>query len=384
MVAHTRLDCALGSAGQMRMAVLQARHFAEHRSAFGRRLIEQPLMRNTLADLCLESEASSALAFLVVDAFGRSPQLARVLTPVAKYFVCKRAPSVVVEALECLGGPGYVDDAGNMLPRLYRDSPLNSIWEGCGNIQALDVLRAFATSGKGKDASLLPPLAELLHSASGHDALYDQFVATALAQVGAIAHALALESHASPSGSFQPSDALQFGARSLTLSLALALQAVSLFKFAPQLFPLYCSSRLSTAPSRTIVFGTLGPSMDDSISLLLHRADARLFSTITSPAFPPISPSSSSSSSCSSPDGVCVAAPPSESSPPADNDPVWQLFQSFDSNHDGLLSAEELRAGMVTLGESFTDDEISAALKEADLDGNQYIDFEEFKRMMGL
>ncbi|HSR28059.1 MAG TPA: acyl-CoA dehydrogenase family protein, partial [Actinomycetes bacterium] len=148
MVNHTRLDCVVGSAALMRQAVAQATHHAAHRSAFGRRLADQPLMENVLADLAVESEAATMLAMRVAGAFDRAPAdpaeaaLRRLVTAVAKYWVCKRAPAVAAEALECLGGNGYVEESG--LPRLYREAPLNSIWEGAGNINSLDVLRVLA------------------------------------------------------------------------------------------------------------------------------------------------------------------------------------------------------------------------------------------------
>lgn len=145
MVALTRIDCALGAAAEMRMALAQAAHHARHRRAFGRRLIEQPLMRAVLADLALEWMAALALALCVARARERSAtdpgeaRIARLGIPVAKYWLCKRAPAFVNEAQECLGGAGYVEES--LLARLYREAPLNSIWEGCGNIQCLDVLR---------------------------------------------------------------------------------------------------------------------------------------------------------------------------------------------------------------------------------------------------
>src|SRR5712691_9510538 len=141
MVNHTRLDCVLGSASGMRAAVEQATWHTAHRAAFGNTLIDQPLMRNVLADLCLESEAATVLMMRLARAFDAGEHgFARLATAVAKYWVCKRGPAVVNEALECLGGNGYVEEC--VLPRLYREAPLNSIWEGSGNVIALDVLRA--------------------------------------------------------------------------------------------------------------------------------------------------------------------------------------------------------------------------------------------------
>jgi putative acyl-CoA dehydrogenase len=156
MVMLTRQDCIIGSASIMRQALVQAVHHARHRQAFGKRLAEQALMRNVLADLALESEASTALAFRVtraVDASARDAgerALARIVTAAGKYWVCKRCPPFVNEAQECLGGAGYVEESS--LPRLYRQAPLNSIWEGSGNIQCLDVLRALRKEPESRDA----------------------------------------------------------------------------------------------------------------------------------------------------------------------------------------------------------------------------------------
>ncbi len=156
MVSMTRLDCMTGSASTMRQALAQAIHHARHREAFGKRLIEQPLMVNVLADLALESEAAMMLSMRVSRAIDeaaddeQSALLARIGTAVGKYWICKRTPAMVNEAQECLGGAGYVEEG--ILPRLYREAPLNSIWEGCGNIQCLDVLRAMARSQGSLDA----------------------------------------------------------------------------------------------------------------------------------------------------------------------------------------------------------------------------------------
>nr|WP_158987093.1 acyl-CoA dehydrogenase family protein [Lysobacter panacisoli] len=146
MVMLTRLDCMLGAAAEMRMALAQALHHTHHRIAFGKRLSDHALMRNVLADLAVEAEAAIVFAMRVARAVDRAPYdsqeaaFARIATAIGKYWVCKRAPGFVNEAQECLGGAGYVEDS--MLPRLYRQAPLNSIWEGSGNIQCLDVLRA--------------------------------------------------------------------------------------------------------------------------------------------------------------------------------------------------------------------------------------------------
>jgi putative acyl-CoA dehydrogenase len=153
MVVHTRLDCVLGSAAIMRRAVAEATHHAAHRAAFGRLLAEQPLMQNVLADLCVESEAATATALRLARAFdeGDGP-FRRLATAVAKFWVCKRTPPLVAEALECLGGNGFVEES--QLPRLFRESPLNSIWEGSGNVNALDVLRALGREPETAEAFL--------------------------------------------------------------------------------------------------------------------------------------------------------------------------------------------------------------------------------------
>jgi putative acyl-CoA dehydrogenase len=156
MVNHTRLDCILGSAALMRQAVAQATHHARHRRAFGAALSEQPLMQNVLADLALESEAATAFVLRLAracDMSGHDPheaQVKRLGTALGKYWICKRTPTHVAEALECLGGNGYVEES--IMPRLYRESPLNSIWEGAGNVNALDALRALRRQPETIDA----------------------------------------------------------------------------------------------------------------------------------------------------------------------------------------------------------------------------------------
>ena len=140
MVVHTRLDCVLGSTALQREAVAQATHHCAHRAAFGKLLADPPLMQNVLADLCVESEAATISALRLARAFDEDDDFRRVATAVLKYWICKRTPAVVGEALECLGGNGFVEESG--LPRLYRESPLNAIWEGSSNVQCLDVLRA--------------------------------------------------------------------------------------------------------------------------------------------------------------------------------------------------------------------------------------------------
>jgi len=153
MVGHTRLDCVIGTAAGMRWGVANATWHAAYRRAFGKRLADQPLMGNVLADLCIESEAATALAMRLARAYDeashdeRARDLKRLATAVGKYWVCKRGPGHAFEALECLGGNGYVEESG--MPRLYREMPLSSIWEGSGNVMALDVLRALSRGAGG-------------------------------------------------------------------------------------------------------------------------------------------------------------------------------------------------------------------------------------------
>ena len=170
MVSMTRLDCVLGSASLIRAALTEAAHHVAHRSAFGAVLVEQPLMQTVIADLALESEAATSLALRLAGAVDRGElPLLRLALPAAKYLVCKRAPAVVAEALECLGGNGFVEDSG--MPRLYREAPLNSIWEGSGNVTALDVLRAVTREPESVEAVLAE-----LDAAAGVDTWFDRAV----------------------------------------------------------------------------------------------------------------------------------------------------------------------------------------------------------------
>ena len=170
MVSMTRLDCVLGSAALTRAALTEAAHHVRYRSAFGARLADQPLMQTVIGDLALESEAATALAMRLAGAVDRGERaLLRLALPASKYLVCKRAPTVVAEALECLGGNGYVEDSG--LPRLYREAPLNSIWEGSGNVTALDVLRAVSREPDSVDAVLAE-----VDAAAGTDTWFDRGV----------------------------------------------------------------------------------------------------------------------------------------------------------------------------------------------------------------
>ncbi|MDE1174523.1 MAG: isovaleryl-CoA dehydrogenase [Parvibaculaceae bacterium] len=173
MATYTRLDCAVASAGMMRQAVSQAIHHCAYRSVFQKHLIDQPLMTNVLADLALEAEAAAALSFRVARAFDRAGKseteaaFRRIMTPVAKYWVCKRAPNLAYEAMECLGGNGYVEEG--VAGRIYREMPVNAIWEGSGNVMCLDVLRAL-----GREPEALEILFAEFGAVRGENAHYDR------------------------------------------------------------------------------------------------------------------------------------------------------------------------------------------------------------------
>ncbi len=236
MVAATRLDCVLGSAATMRAALTRAVHHARHRSAFGAVLVDQPLMRAVLADLAVESEAATLLGIRLAHAVdeGESAFL-RLAVAAAKFWVCKRTPPMVAEALECLGGNGYVEENG--LARLYREAPLNSIWEGSGNVNALDVLRAV-----GREPLAVEALDQELSPARGLDRRVDAAVDRTLTAMQAVAAA-------------DPVDA-QLGARRLVQDLAVTLQAALVVQHSPAVVAeTFLASRLGAADGR--VFGTL-------------------------------------------------------------------------------------------------------------------------------
>ena len=254
----TRLDCALGSAGLMRGAVALALHHCAQRKAFGKRLIEQPLMQNVLADLALESEAATALALRLARAIDRQDDpfealMRRVLTPVAKFWVCKRGSALAQEAMECLGGNGYVEEHGEgVMARIYREMPLNSIWEGAGNIMALDLLRALRKRA-GRNADAVQALEAELAPARGASPLLDRFVDTLFARFN----------DAADGGGDE------FGARRLAQEVALAVQASLLRRHAPDfVFDAFCRSRLAAGGPQ--VFGAL-PS-DLAFEPILQRA----------------------------------------------------------------------------------------------------------------
>ncbi len=249
MVAQTRLDCILGSAGLMRQALVQAMHHAKHREAFGKLLIDQPLMRNVLADLAVESEAAVAYGMRVARAFDQSEGdqherlVARLATPIGKYWICKRTPPHVNECQECMGGAGYVEEF--IMPRLYRQAPLNSIWEGSGNVQCLDVLRAMQRSPDTVEAYFAE-----LGSASGSNKHLDKFV-----------HALQHE--------VMNAEDAQLRARRVVEKMALALQGALLVKSGnAAVADAFCASRL--AGDGGLAFGTLPPGLD--LAPILERA----------------------------------------------------------------------------------------------------------------
>ncbi|MEU2559983.1 acyl-CoA dehydrogenase family protein [Streptomyces longispororuber] len=239
MVAATRLDCVIGSAALMRQAVAQAVHHASYREAFGGRLVDKPLMRNVLADLALESEAATTLALRLAAAYDdggeREQAFLRLAVPAAKYWVTKRCTPLVAEALECLGGNGYVEDSG--MPRLLRESPLNSIWEGSGNVQALDVLRALQREPLALNAFL-----EEVGAARGADHRLDAAIKDLLTELADLAGAEAR-------------------ARRFVERMALVLQGSLLVRYAPpQVADAFCASRLGG--DWGAAFGTLPHSLD--------------------------------------------------------------------------------------------------------------------------
>jgi putative acyl-CoA dehydrogenase len=245
MVNHTRLDCVLGSTGLMRAAVAQALHHTAHRSAFGKLLTDQPLMQNVLADLCIDSEAATVTAMRLARAYDEGDDLFRRLaTAVSKYWVCKSAPWAVGEALECLGGNGYVEESG--MPRLYREAPLNSIWEGSGNVNSLDVLRAMAKTPESIEAFWAE-----VELAAGADPRLDAFVAGA-------------------KGDFQDFQTIEYRARRVVERMALALQGSLLVRHAPPaVADAFCASRLGGDHGRS--YGTLPPGVDVESIVERHR-----------------------------------------------------------------------------------------------------------------
>jgi putative acyl-CoA dehydrogenase len=253
MVNCTRLDCVIGSASGMRAAVTHALHHARHRAAFGSALVDQPLMRNVLADLALESEAATVLMTRLAGAMDRSMRgdeaetaFRRLGVAVGKFWVTKRQPVHAAEALECLGGNGYVEESG--MPRLFRDSPLNSIWEGSGNVAALDVLRAMARAPESLEAFLGE-----VGAAAGADDRFDAALKRLRQSLGDL-------------------DEAQYRARSVVELMALTLQASLLLRYSPSpVAEAFTRSRLGGEWGQ--VFGTLPRGVDTG--LILDRARPR-------------------------------------------------------------------------------------------------------------
>ena len=252
MVNHTRLDCVIGAATGYRAGVVQALNHAAQRAAFGKDLIEQPLMRNVLADLAVESEASTVAALRLARAYDEvaagdedAANFRRIANAVLKYWMCKRQPAHAVECLECLGGNGYVEESG--LPRLYREAPLASIWEGSGNVQCLDVLRAMVKSPASVDAFF----AEVMEGAGAEPKL-DAYVAALRDEI--------------------PGDVetIELRARRIVERMAVALQASLLVRYGDQsVADAFCASRLSGDWGQA--FGTLPAGTDFGRIVERHR-----------------------------------------------------------------------------------------------------------------
>jgi len=259
----TRLDCALGTAGLMRGAVALALHHCAQRHAFGKPLASQPLMRNVLADIALESEAATALAIRLARAVDRQGDpfealMRRVLTPVAKFWVCKRGSALAQEAMECLGGNGYVEAHGEgVMARIYREMPLNSIWEGAGNIMALDLLRALRKRD-GLNVDAVQALEAELSAARGAHPMFDRF-----------ADALFARFDNAADGGGDDGSGEESGARRLAQDVALAVQASLLRRHAPDfVFDAFCRSRLVGGGPQ--VFGTLPSGL--AFEAIIQRA----------------------------------------------------------------------------------------------------------------
>lgn len=251
MVNNTRLDCALGSASGMRLGAVRAVHHATHRYAFGKALVDQPLMANVLADLVLESEAATTVAMRLAAAGDRpgdprEQAFRRLGLAVSKYWVCKRAPSHAAEALECFGGNGYVEESG--MPRLYREAPLMSIWEGSGNVAALDALRAM-----GRQPESMAAFFEEVELAAGGDARLDDAVDRVRKELTDL-------------------DGIEYRARRLVESLALVLQGSLLVRHGhPAVADAFCASRFGG--DWGIAFGTLPAGVDTGA--IIERAAVR-------------------------------------------------------------------------------------------------------------
>ncbi|MHB1738659.1 MAG: acyl-CoA dehydrogenase family protein [Actinomycetes bacterium] len=257
MVAMTRLDNVSGSAAGMHAALIQAYHHARYRTSFGGRLIDKPLMRNVLADLAVESEAATTLLMRLAGAVDRAQggdsaeqAFARLAVPLGKYWVCKRQPVLVAEALECLGGNGYVEESG--MPRLYREAPLNGVWEGSGNVNALDMVRALTRQPESLEA-----YAAEVDQAAGHDTRLDEAWRAVRKELDVLADPAAAE----------------LAARRIAERLALVLQGALLVRHAPAaVADAFCATRL--AGDHGMAFGTLPAGVD--LDAILDRVGAEV------------------------------------------------------------------------------------------------------------
>jgi len=237
MVSMTRFDCMIGSSGGMRQAVAQATHHCAQRAAFGKKLSEQPLMKNVLADLAIESEAALTLSMRIAGALDRSGQseteklLVRIGTAIGKYWICKRTPAHAYEAMECIGGSGVMEDC--IMPRLFRESPVNAIWEGSGNVQCLDILRSMS-----KDPDSVDAFMSEVKKAVGIDRRLDQYIVELDRELADFAD-------------------IEYRARTVVEKMALALQASLLIRQGdPAVADAFCASRLSGRNSG-LAFGNL-------------------------------------------------------------------------------------------------------------------------------
>jgi putative acyl-CoA dehydrogenase len=250
MVNHTRLDCVLGSTGLIRAAVAQATHHTAHRAAFGKLLTDQPLMQNVLADLCVESEAATLTAMRLSRAYDEAEGdegqalFRRLGTAVSKYWICKSAVWIVGEALECFGGNGYVEESG--MPRIFREAPLNSIWEGSGNVNCLDVLRAMARTPGTFDAFLAE-----VSIAAGAEPRLDAYLAELKDDLSDLSD-------------------IEYRARRVVERMAIALQASILVRHGdPAVADAFCATRLAGRGGRAL--GTLPPGVDCTHIIERHR-----------------------------------------------------------------------------------------------------------------
>jgi putative acyl-CoA dehydrogenase len=264
MVGLTRFDCMVGSAALMRSGLANALHHCGQRSAFGARLVDQPLMQNVLADLALEYEGAIALAMRMGrsldgrDDDAHEGHLARMAVAVGKYWICKRAPQHTYEVMECIGGSGVMENT--VYPRIFRESVINPIWEGSGNVQCLDVLRAV-----GKNPDVLQSFLAEVKGAQGGNARLDAYVTSLERQLGAL--------------DFSDTPRVEFGARLMVDQLALALQASLLVQHAPDsVSEAFCASRLSSVGHHQ--YGALPGGTD--VRVILERADPATLATVAS------------------------------------------------------------------------------------------------------